>query len=80
MSRFLRLTDCILNTHHISRILILPNKYKILLTNHGTDGFLIGGSGVCKGAMDTLMICGEKQPTDYKHVSDWIHSLPTERT
>ena len=75
MSRFLRLTDCIINIHYINRILILPNTYKILLMNHGTDGFLIGGSGVCKGSMDSIVICSEKNSSDYKKVSDWIHSL-----
>jgi hypothetical protein len=75
MSRFLKLTQIIINTQQINHIKILPNKYEILMMNNGADGFLIGGSGVYKASMDKIYVCAEKDTNDYKKVSDWIHSL-----
>lgn len=75
MSKFLKLTENIINTSQINRIRILSNKYQILIMNNGTDGFMIGGSGMHKACMDTIYVCAEKDPNDYKKVSDWIYSL-----
>lgn len=74
MSKFLKLTENIINTSQINRIQILQNKYRILIMNNGTDGFMIAGSGMHKACMDTITICAEKDASDYKKVSDWIHS------
>ena len=76
MSKFLKLTECIINTSQINRIRILSNKYQIIIMNNGTDGFMIGASGMHKACMDTITVCSEENSNDYKKVSDWIHTLP----
>lgn len=59
MSKFLKLTENIINTSQINRIQILQNKYRNLTMNNGTDG-------LHKVCMDTIIICAEKDASDYK--------------
>lgn len=78
MSRFIKLTDCILNTNAIHKIIIQPNTYYIITKK--IDGFewKFAGSGI--GSMSSNDKCEftireKEHPIDYKIVSDWISKL-----
>jgi hypothetical protein len=74
MSRFLKLTNFLLNTNDIHQILIHPNQYYIMIKN--IDGFhwSVAGSGTgwINSTTSQIKVCETEHPTDYKIVSDWI--------
>ncbi len=76
MSRFLKLTNIILNTNDIHKIVIQPNKYCIHIESKKINGFNwgIGGSGVgiISSYASEIEVCETKHSIDYKIVSDWI--------
>jgi len=39
MTKFIKLTNCLLNTNHIHKIVIHPNKYCIHIANYKIYGF-----------------------------------------
>jgi hypothetical protein len=78
MSRFIRLTNCILNTNTISKIIITPNKYRIMTKE--IDGFewKLAGSGIgniCSKNTCEIEVCETQHPIDYKIVTDWISKI-----
>ena len=75
MSKFIKLTSRIINSHHIKEIVQSPNKFNIRFANHKTGGFLIVGSGRADSLDDDFNICIKKNPQDYKIVSDWINKM-----
>jgi len=80
MSRFLRLTNMLLNTNDIHKIVINPNRYYIHIVGKKIDGygFNIGvfGMGLISSPTDYIEICETHHPIDYKIVSDWISKNP----
>jgi hypothetical protein len=77
MSRFIKLTNFILNANNIHKISIKPNKYYIYIINNKFDGFSwrFAGSGI--GSISTshdemIEICEINHSLDYKILSDWI--------
>jgi hypothetical protein len=76
MSKFLKLTNFLLNTNDIYKISIKPNKYHIHIAGKKMDGFLwiVGGFGVGNISSFTseIEVCEKEHSTDYKIVSDWI--------
>jgi hypothetical protein len=80
MSRFIRLTNLLLNTHAIEKILIHPSKYYIYTRKTKIDGFefKIAGSGggwINSKENYEIEICETKDPTDFKTLSDWISKI-----
>jgi hypothetical protein len=79
MTKFLKLTNFILNANNIYKISIQPNRFVIYVAYKKVDGFLwlIGGFGL--GNLSTVTeeveVCGEKHSTDYKIVSEWINKI-----
>ena len=76
MSRFLKLTNMLINTNDIHKIVIYPNKYHIYIVSKKIDGFTwgIGGFGlgnICSGTSE-IEVCQTAHSTDYKIVADWI--------
>lgn len=76
MSKFIKLTNVILNTNDIFKIVINPNKYIINIVSKKMDGFTwsIGGFGIGNISSYTseIEICEIKHPADYKIVAEWI--------
>ena len=76
MSRFLKLTNIMVNTNIISKIMIAPNKYTIHIMGKSSDGFmwLICGFGIgtVSSYNSEIEVCETKHSTDYKIVSEWI--------
>jgi hypothetical protein len=76
MSKFLKLTNFLLNTNDIHKIVIHPNKYCIHIVSKKIDGFNWGVGGFGLGSIysytSEIEVCETKHSTDYKIVTDWI--------
>ena len=68
MPRFIKLTNMLLNTNHINKILIKPNKYYIQIISRKPDRFI---NIIFNN--NEIEVCQTKHPTDYKIVSEWIN-------
>ena len=76
MTRFIKLSNIILNTRHINRILIRHDKFIIYLMNYRFDGTMVLGIGSFSSEEeDEIKICAKKDPVDYKLVSEWITKI-----
>ena len=76
MSRFLKLTKSIINANQI-RIIDFnkPNNYDIHLVAKEFRGYLFLGSGNIESLEPYITVCQEKDPEDYKIVSEWIKNV-----
>lgn len=72
MSRFLKLTNIIINKNVIHHIDINKDKFLIHLMTNKTGGFYIFGAGEYKSYNTEVKICKTKFLSDYKTVTDWI--------
>ena len=76
MSKFIKLTNILLNINDIHKIIIQPAKYEIYIINKKIDSyaFLIYGSGFFdfKSNDTKIDVCKMENPSDYKIISDWI--------
>ena len=72
MSRFLRLTNLLINVNQIRRIDIKPNEYKIHLIPSELSGFMLLGSGTFQSAAERYTVSEKENETDYKMISEWI--------
>ena len=76
MSKFLKLTNFLINTNDIHKIVIQPNKYCIHIVSKKLDGFNWGISGFGLGNISSytceIEVCEKNHSTDYKIVTDWI--------
>jgi len=73
MSRFVKLTNVLLNTNYIRQILIQPNKYYIYVASETFSGFNFFGFGTISSNINWIQVCETKNPVDYKIISDWIN-------
>ena len=76
MSKFLKLTNFLLNTNDIHKIVIQPNKYCFHIVSKKMDGFNWGIGGFGLGFIYSYTyefeVCETNHSTDYKIVTDWI--------
>ena len=76
MSKFLKLTNFVLNTNDIHKIIIQPNKFCIHIVSKKMDGFTwsIAGLGIGNISSYTyeIDVCKTNNSDDYKIVTDWI--------
>lgn len=76
MSKFIKLTNFIINTNNIYSIIIKPDKYTIHITGKSFDGFSWSFAGFGSGSISSftseIEVCKNKNSMDYKIVSDWI--------
>ena len=72
MSRFLKLSKCVINTQLIRYVLIEPAKYEFKLMSGELDGFWMLGSGRIQTDNSQVTICEKESPADFKSVTDWI--------
>jgi hypothetical protein len=77
MSKFIKLTNFLLNANDIHKIVIQPNKYFIHIVSKKIDGFYWGigsfGIGNISSYTSEIEVCEMKHSTDYKTVTDWIN-------
>jgi len=76
MSKFIKLTNLLLNTNDIHKIVIQPNKYCFHIVSKKMDGFNWGICGFGLGYIFSynyeFEVCETNHSTDYKIVTDWI--------
>jgi hypothetical protein len=76
MSKFLKLTNIIINKHHIQSIVIKPNKYYIHVVSDAFVGSHFSVAGFGFGTISShygeIVVCKTENSIDYKMVSDWI--------
>lgn len=76
MSKFIRLTNFLINTNNIHSILIQPNKYVIQIVSKNINGINVGIFGFSIGNISSVTseieVCEKKHSTDYKIVTDFI--------
>ena len=72
MSRFLRLTNMLLNVNQIRLIEITPDKYKIRMIAHHISGFTFFGSGGFDSYNHDFNCCKKENSIDYKIISEWL--------
>lgn len=76
MSKFIKLTNLIININYIQSIVIKPNKYCINLASCKFDGSNWSVTGFGMGTVSSynseIEVCETKHPSNYKIVSDWI--------
>jgi hypothetical protein len=74
MSRFLKLTNKIINTRYIETIDITPKMYKISFALKKYEGYILFASGGIDITEHEIEISEEKEPVDYAAVTEWIKS------
>jgi hypothetical protein len=76
MTKFLKLTNFVLNTNDIHKIVIQSNKYIFHIVSKKMDGFSWGIGWFSLGNISSYSydfeVCETKHSTDYKIVTDWI--------
>jgi hypothetical protein len=76
MSKFIKLTNFIVNVNYIQSIVIKPNKYYINVASNQFDGSSWSVAGFGMGTISSnnyeIEVCETKHSSDYKTVSRWI--------
>jgi hypothetical protein len=72
MSKFIKLTNFLINTNNIHSILIQPNKYVIQIVSKKINGFNVGVFGYISSVTSEIEVCEKKHSSDYKIVTDFI--------
>jgi len=75
MSRFLKLSKCVINTQLIRYILIKPTKYAFKLMSGSVQGYWMFGSGSISTDNPYIIVCEKEDPEDFKIVSKWINNV-----
>lgn len=75
MSRFLKLTDILINTTDIHKIFIQPNKYYISIASKSFNGMNFFGFGFINSECSQITICKTEKPKDYETVTNWINKI-----
>jgi hypothetical protein len=73
-SRFLRLTNFLVNVNQIRRIEIHPGAYKIQLIPSELSGFTLVGSGFFQSSVESYTVSEKDHINDYKIVTEWIQN------
>jgi hypothetical protein len=78
MSRFIKLSNRIVNTAFITRVDIIKDKpaYELVMASHHIDGGWLFGSGSINSQDYCIVACKEKHPESYKAIDDWIKHMP----
>jgi hypothetical protein len=75
----MKLTNFLLNTNDIHKIVIQPNKYCIHIVGKKIDGFNWGvgsfGLGNISSYTSEIEVSETQHPNDYKIVSEWINKI-----
>jgi hypothetical protein len=76
MSKFIKLTNLLLNPKYIQSIRVKPNAYHIHVMSNKFEGLhfsLVGtGGGTISSHNSEIIVCETKNSIDYKILSDWI--------
>ncbi len=75
MSKFLKLSNTIINTHFIREIRIYQSQIYIGYNNNSINGFNFFSFGLIKSNDDGFTIFKENAPHDYDIVKKWIDTI-----
>jgi hypothetical protein len=73
MTRYIRLTNIIINTSKIITVDISPTKYRIHFDNKKIDGWMLFSSGTVESIDNKIEICKNLHPKDFKIMERWIN-------
>ena len=76
MTNFINLTSRVINKLHIIEIIKKPNKYFIYMNESYISGTLFLSSGYVSSDRNIIEICENKQPQDYRIITNWIKNIP----
>jgi hypothetical protein len=74
-SRFLRLTNFLVNVNQIRRIEIHPGAYKIQLIQDELKGVTFMGTGYFTSQTESYTATEKDHINDYKIIADWINNI-----
>lgn len=72
MTKFLKLSNMILNPSNILRITHNKDVYSIYTKETSTIGFSVIGSGSVTSGNDVITVCKEKHSSTYSELTRWI--------
>jgi hypothetical protein len=75
MNKFIKLTNIVINSSHITKINIKDNKYFIEFNKYDFDGFIILTYGQIKTENYILEICKKNNINDFLTISSWIEKF-----
>ena len=74
-SRFLRLTNFLVNVNEIRRIDMLPGSYKIHLMPNDVKGLTLMGTGFFTSQSESYTATEKDNTIDYKIIDEWIKNI-----
>ena len=74
-SRFLRLTNFLVNVNQIRRIEIHPGAYKIQLMPNEIKGLTLMGTGYFTSETESYTATEKDNIIDYKLIDEWIKNI-----
>jgi len=75
MSRFIKLSNLIVNTSKIVKIETYADSHYMYMVNTRIEGFFLFSSGFIDSEDHIIKICKNKHPIDYEIVKEWIKKL-----
>lgn len=80
MSRFLKLTNLVVNTAHITRITHHPTSateacYKIYMNELNVGGWFFAGSGAIGNRDEVIVVDYKQHANDYYAVRRWLEKI-----
>ena len=83
MSKFLRISNKLINTNNISMVTSYEGEFWIdmIKSTHksgfieGIHGFLIGGTGMLFNDISTLVVKKSVEPESYLEVAKWYNNI-----
>ena len=74
-TKFLRLSNNLVNTRYIKNVEIHPSLFRIVLNSEAHNGFVMFGSGWLSNESHTFNIYKDKNSKDYDIVSRWVEEM-----
>lgn len=75
MSRFLKLSDFIINIKNINYIQSKPNQYIINMASNNINGSMIFGFGTINSSQYAITVINDNINNDYDIVTKWINDI-----
>lgn len=76
MSNFIKLSNVVINTRYITKIIIKPSIYSINLIQNDCSGIIVGSSLLFWGHLPPVVreieISSIDTPDDYKIITNWL--------
>ena len=74
MHKFIKLTSCVINTHHITKIISNNDKHYIYMRKN-IGGIFSVVFGIINSDDDIIEVCKNKHNEEYKTISNFIDNI-----